>query len=285
MDSDTVMAVPHLEALEFDLDKIYFEADTAALVAILSILLTALRYSVQFSFQEMAKLTDIPEKKRAKFSESFWKFTYYLFTTIWAWGSVYRADFYSDTSLCWKGWPNQQWTPSLRYFYITQLAFYLHSIVAHVTIEVRRKDYLQMLVHHVVTAMLICGAMYFNFFRIGAIVMFLHDINDVILEFSKMNQYRGSEGIAHIGLATLILSWTLTRIYLFPRKVIYSTLMESVHYLWDIVDNPILYLVTFNSLLITLYLLNIFWWSLMLRMIYRFVRDKDFQQDVREKDP
>ncbi len=47
---------------------------------------------------------------------------------------------------------------SFKYFYLCQFSFYVSSCITHLTLEVRRKDFVEMLLHHAVTAVLIGGS-------------------------------------------------------------------------------------------------------------------------------
>jgi very-long-chain ceramide synthase len=86
-----------------------------------------------------------------------------------------------------------------------------------------------MLAHHVVT----CALVYFSYVgnnsRIGAIIFFLHDGCDVILECGKVILYAGHETTANLMLGPFVVSWLIFRIAVWFYKVYLSTLFES----WD----------------------------------------------------
>ncbi|CAH8372852.1 unnamed protein product [Eruca vesicaria subsp. sativa] len=49
------------------------------------------------------------------------------------------------------------------------------------------------------------------FFRIGAIIIFLHDGSDVFMEIAKICKYSEKEFRASVGFSFLALSWLLHR--------------------------------------------------------------------------
>lgn len=53
-------------------------------------------------------------------------------------------------------------------------------------IEVRRKDWAESFVHHIVTLGLEYYAFYANFTRSGIMVMLIHDVSDIFLEAAKV---------------------------------------------------------------------------------------------------
>jgi len=260
------------------------DGNPVVLVTLLVCFFTFARYTFQYFIQEISKhYLSLNEKGRLKFSESCWKLSYYVIVTFWGIGCVLSSDFFWETRLCWENWPNIPWSESFHNYYLVQLAFYIHSIIAHFTVESKRKDFYQMLIHHVITVALIGWSIHAKFYRIGGVVMLLHDVNDIFLELAKLLKYIRWEKTAHFFLVSLVLCWGWTRIYLFPSKVLYSTAIES----WGILgSNPeaAAHWIPFNSLLSVVFLLNLFWFIMMLKLIFRFVFKKEYVGDVREKD-
>ena len=85
----------------------------------------------------------------------------------------------------------------------------------------KKKDFWPMLVHHLITILLITICHVFLYHRIGVICLLVHDLNDIILEGSKMIKYSKLENLALIGFVVFILSWIITRFILFPLRVVY----------------------------------------------------------------
>jgi hypothetical protein len=73
-------------------------------------------------------------------------------------------------------------------FYCVQTGFYIQAIHYLIFHEVRRKDWLESLIHHIVTVFLMSYSYYVNFTRIGIMVMLLHDVSDIFLEVAKLTK-------------------------------------------------------------------------------------------------
>jgi len=56
-------------------------------------------------------------------------------------------------------------------------------------IEVRRKDFLEYVIHHIATLSLLGGSWCYNFTPIGALVAVTHDAADSLLELAKLFNY------------------------------------------------------------------------------------------------
>ncbi|XP_014754223.1 ASC1-like protein 3 isoform X2 [Brachypodium distachyon] len=127
------------------------------------------------------------QAKIVKFSESTWKLTYYASVQAWVLLIIKQEPWSLDTMQYFDGWPNQPIPSLLTLFYMCQCGFYIYSIFALIAWETRRKDFAVMMSHHVVTSVLIGYSYLTGFFRIGTIILALHDASDVFLETAKLS--------------------------------------------------------------------------------------------------
>jgi ceramide synthetase len=118
------------------------------------------------------------------------------------------------------GWPNQPIPKTLMLFYMCQCGFYVYSIGALVAWETRRKDFAVMMSHHVITSTLIGVSYLTGFFRIGIIILALHDASDVFLETAKLCKYTEKELGASLFFGLFATSWLLLRLIYFPFWII-----------------------------------------------------------------
>ncbi|KAG5497640.1 hypothetical protein JKF63_03905 [Porcisia hertigi] len=83
-------------------------------------------------------------------------------------------------------------------YYNIGLAFYLAELCSLLFIErhVRRSDFLQYLLHHIITILLIVCSHLGMEHRIGAYVLFIHDVSDIMLSVSKSLHYMMHEDAA-----------------------------------------------------------------------------------------
>lgn len=139
-----------------------------------------------------------------------------------------------------------------------------------------------MMTHHAVTIALVTWSYYVGFLPVGVIVLFLHDLSDVPLDMLKMVNYLKMEGLrgmfcTEILFVTVLIDWGYFRIYLYPTKLLYTTLVEnrlasmSVEDAYDFTNlfpypGPPSWLL-FNLLLTTLYVLHIWWGLLIVRLL------------------
>ncbi|KAF7827914.1 ASC1-like protein [Senna tora] len=232
---------------------------------------------------------DERRKKIRKFKESAWKCVYFLSAEILALSVTYDEPWFTNTQNFWVGpgnqvWPDQKIKLKLKVLYMYAAGFYTYSIFALIFWETRRSDFGVSMSHHVASVILIVLSYILRFSRVGSVVLALHDASDVFLETGKMSKYSGAESIASFSFILFVLSWILLRLIYFPFWVIRSTSYEVLLTLdmeKHAVDGPICYYV-FNSLLICLLVMHIYWWVLMYRMLVRQIQAKGkLSDDVR----
>lgn len=70
----------------------------------------------------------------------------------------------------------------------------------------------------------------YRFFRIGSIILALHDASDVFMEAAKVFKYSGREFGASVCFAFFAISWLILRLIFFPFWVIRSTRFVFLFY-------------------------------------------------------
>lgn len=57
--------------------------------------------------------------------------------------------------------------------------------------QTRRKDWLESLIHHIATVILLLYSYWVNFTRVGVMVLMIHDVSDIFLEAAKLARCAG----------------------------------------------------------------------------------------------
>ncbi|XP_022897816.1 LAG1 longevity assurance homolog 2-like [Olea europaea var. sylvestris] len=158
--------------------------------------------------------------------------------------------------------------------YMCQCGFYIYSIAALLTWETRRRDFSVMMSHHVVTVILIAYSYMARFFRIGAVILALHDASDVFLEAAKVFKYSENELGASVCFGLFAISWFTLRLVLFPFWVIRSSSYYSCEVLNLSEPYHIAIYYVFNTMLLMLLVFHVYWWILICLMIRRQLKNR-----------
>jgi ceramide synthetase len=155
--------------------------------------------------------------------------------------------------------------------------------------EVSRSDAIQMISHHFITIALLVASYLTNFVRLGSIILLIHDLSDVPLEFAKCLNYtakaRGGGNLwmqpyVDIIFGIFMVTFFVTRLVIYPRQVLMSLFIEGIDYF----GCNFLGCYVFLGLLVALQCLHIFWFYLIARMAYGLLVVGKVEKDVRSDD-
>uniref|UniRef100_A0A8C6ZCV6 Ceramide synthase 3 n=1 Tax=Nothoprocta perdicaria TaxID=30464 RepID=A0A8C6ZCV6_NOTPE len=191
---------------------------------------------------------EIPTVLR-KFREAFWRFSFYLAS------SIAGLIFLYDTLL-----PSQYW------YYMAEISFYW-SLLFTLGIDNKRKDFLAHVIHHLAAIGLMSCSWCGNYVRIGTLVIFLHDTADFWLEAAKMLNYAHWEKTCNTLFVIFAITFFITRIILFPCWILRATLYQPTYYS----TTPVIAYFLFNGQLLILQGLHLYWGYLIFRILRRFI--------------
>ncbi|KAJ3554937.1 hypothetical protein NP233_g12318 [Leucocoprinus birnbaumii] len=185
----------------------------------------------------------------------------------------YRTEYF------WIDYPHWDMLPGLKYYELTQAAYWCQQLIVLVLgLEKPRKDYKELVAHHIVTLWLIGWSYLINLTYIANAVFLSMDLPDTFLAFSKLLNYIQWDR-AKIGAFVVFMGvWTYFRHYL-NLVILWSVWTEydlipetSKQWIWaqGIYLNWWMKYQVFAPLLL-LQFLNIFWYVLMLRILWRAV--------------
>ncbi|XP_066551871.1 ceramide synthase 4a [Amia ocellicauda] len=217
-----------------------------------------------------------------KFCEACWRFAFYLTAFVAGLAVLIDKSWFWDQRECWIGYPQQPLLNCHYWYYMAELGFYW-SLLLCISVDVKRKDFKEQIVHHIATIFLMGFSYCANYVRVGALVMLVHDSSDFLLESAKMFNYAGWRKTCDALFVFFSVVFLVTRLMVFPSKVIHTTLFLSME-----IFQPFFGYYFFNILLMVLQALHIFWAWLILRMVYKFIFlgkvERDERSDEEESD-
>ncbi|XP_062315069.1 ceramide synthase 5-like [Osmerus eperlanus] len=213
-----------------------------------------------------------------KFCESMWRLTFYLGIFIYAIRYLWVSPWMWDTRQCWYNYPFQTLSPGQYNYYMAELAFYWSLMLSQFT-DIKRKDFLIMLIHHLATITLITFSYANNMLRAGTLVMCVHDASDILLEAAKLANYAKYQRLCDGLFVLFSIIFFITRLVIYPFWVVYSVFVES----WVIIG-PYQSWWLLNGLLLVLQVLHVFWFYLIARIaikaLFKGKVSKDDRSDI-----
>eukprot|EP00794_Sanderia_malayensis_P003171 gene3171-3641_t len=122
-------------------------------------------YQVKLWFTRRRNFAKLPLMRKA--TES-WHKDWFLSSDHWFIGYIKEQNLDAD----------------IRWYYIIELAFYF-SLLSSILVDNKRKDFWEMTIHHFATILLIGTSFVVGHYRIGAVIIVVHDVADFWLENPK----------------------------------------------------------------------------------------------------
>ena len=149
-----------------------------------------------------------------------------------------------------------------RTYVLLEIPLYVHKLIYQLK-DLKRTDFWEMFVHHVLVIALLVASYAGNFVLVGCATLFYHDMTEIALELAKMFRYFNMQTMCDISFCVFTVMFGLCRLFYFPRNVINSTLFEGA----DTLSPSAWYF--FNGLLLSVLALNVYWFKIVTGVAYR----------------
>ncbi|KAJ4423950.1 sphingosine N-acyltransferase lag1 [Gnomoniopsis sp. IMI 355080] len=251
-------------------------------IGFVSFYIIVLSFTREFIMQELlrplARYAGLKSRgKQARFMEQMYTAIYFAFVGPWGmYVMSHTPVWYFNTTGMYEGFPHKLHEADFKFYYLFQAAYWAQQLIVLVLgMEKPRKDYKELVCHHLVSLALIGLSYRFHFTYMGLAVYITHDISDFFLATSKSLNYidsawQGPYFSVFVGI------WIYLRHYL-NLKIIFSIFTEFRTvgpYELDWAGGQYkcwLSQAISATLLSALQALNLFWLFFILRIAYRFV--------------
>ncbi|KAK4966083.1 hypothetical protein LTR28_003280 [Elasticomyces elasticus] len=215
--------------------------------------------------------------KQSRFMEQFYTAIYFgLFGPFGLYVMSRTPTWYFNTAAMYADFPHRTHEALFKSYYLLQASYWAQQgLVLILMLEKPRKDFKELVLHHVITLSLIWLSYRFHFTYMGLAVYITHDISDFFLATSKTLNYLSSP-LTVPYFAMFIGIWTYLRHYL-NLRILHSILTEfAVVGRFDLSWPEEQYKCWISqyisfALLACLQAVNLFWLFLIVRIAWRMV--------------
>ncbi|OAA32056.1 Longevity assurance, LAG1/LAC1 [Moelleriella libera RCEF 2490] len=258
-------------------------------IAFVAFYTIVLSFTREFVMQEIlrpwAKRAGLKRSKQARFMEQAYTAVYFSFLGPAGMYVMSRTPvWYFNTRGMYEGFPHRTHDAFVKFYYLFQAAYWAQqAIVLVLGLEKARKDFKELVGHHVVSLALIGLSYRFHFTYIGVAVYTTHDISDFFLATSKVLNYLDHPFVGPYFFLFMCV-WIYLRHYI-NLKIIWSLFTEfrtvgpfELNWETEQYKSWISQYIT-TGLLASLQALNLFWLFYIVRIAYRFIRDSTADDD------
>ncbi|PWY68465.1 longevity-assurance protein 1 [Aspergillus heteromorphus CBS 117.55] len=227
--------------------------------------------------------------KTARFMEQVYTAMYFSIFGPFGLYVMSRSDlWYFNTTAMFEGFPHREHEGLFKAFYLLEASYWAQqAIVLLLMLEKPRKDFKELVAHHIITLALIGLSYRFHFAHMGIAVYITHDISDFFLATSKTFNYLDLPITApYFGF--FVFMWIYLRHYL-NLKILWAVLTEfrtvgPFELNWETQQYKcwISQYITF-ALLASLQAVNLFWLFLILRILKNYLFTS-IKKDERSED-
>ncbi|KAI9883568.1 MAG: hypothetical protein M1823_004666 [Watsoniomyces obsoletus] len=227
--------------------------------------------------------------KQSRFMEQMYTVVYFaLFGPFGLWVMSKTPVWYFNTTAFFVDFPHRTLSGPFKAYYLLQAAYWVQqAIVLLLQLERPRKDFRELVGHHIITIALIGLSYRFHFTSMGLAVYITHDVSDLFLAASKSLSYIEARIVGPF-FATFIAIWIYLRHYI-NLHILWATLTEfrtigpyELNWATEQYKGPLSQVIAF-ILLASIQALNLFWLFLILRIAKNYVFNNVKADEIDER--
>jgi translocating chain-associated membrane protein 1 len=179
-------------------DVVHYTAGTKDLPAIFFYLLIAIvmhQIIQEYLLDRVNRKLHLSKIKHTKFNESGQLLSFYIVSLLWAGDIIMRENLFSIRQL-WEGYPHSQMTFMFKFFYIVQIAYWLHIFPELYFQKVKREDMPARIQYAVLYLLFIGGAYLFSYTRVALCLLVLQYFTEAVFHTSRLLSYAEKQEVA-----------------------------------------------------------------------------------------
>lgn len=159
----------------------------------------------EFVLDKISKKLHLSKYKLSLFNESGQLITFYLLSFFWGGNVILREGYFTKFSLLWDAFPDHPMTFMHKFFFIIQMAYYLHMLPELYFQKVKKEDQQPKIIHSICGFSIICLAYSFGFQRIALVLLTLHYLSEIVAHvFQLINVFDPDEKFASVRVVNSI---------------------------------------------------------------------------------
>jgi len=149
----------------------------------------------EYLLDKVNKKLHLSKIKHAKFNESGQLLSFYLISLFWAGDIIYRENMLNIASL-WEGYPHNNMTFMFKFFFIAQIAYWLHVFPELYFQKTKKEDMAAKIQYAVLYLAFIIPAYYMRFTRVCIILLFVHYLVEAVYHGCRILAYAERSSVA-----------------------------------------------------------------------------------------
>jgi len=149
----------------------------------------------EYLLDKINRRLHLSKVKHAKFDESGQLLGFYLVSLFWAGDIIYRENMVNLSSL-WEGYPHNNMTFMFKFFFIVQIAYWLHIFPELYFQKTKKEDMPAKIQYACLYLAFIVPAYYMRFNRLCIVLLFIHYLAEAVYHGCRLLAYVEKTGVA-----------------------------------------------------------------------------------------
>jgi len=149
----------------------------------------------EYLLDKVNRRLHLSKVKHAKFDESGQLFIFYVISLFFAGDILYRENMLNLPSL-WEGYPHNNMSFTFKFFYIVQIAYWLHIFPELYFQKTKKEDMAAKIQYATLYLAYIVPAYYMRFNRICLVLLFINYLAEAVYHGCRILAYADKSGIA-----------------------------------------------------------------------------------------
>lgn len=140
----------------------------------------------EFVLDKISRKLHLSKFKLSLFNESGQLITFYVMSFLWGANVILKEGYFSKFSLLWDDFPMHPMSFLHKFYFIIQLAYYLHMLPELYFQKVKQEEQQPKIIHSVCGFSIICLAYTFGFQRIAIVLLTLHYLSEIVAHIFQL---------------------------------------------------------------------------------------------------
>jgi len=134
--------------------------------------------------------------KQSKFNESGQLLIFYAAAVLWGGDMIFREGLLFNVSALWRDYPNVAMTFLFKFFFIIQIAYWLHSYPELYFQKVKREDMPARITYATIYLVTVAAAYVMNFTRLALCLLVLHYVSETVYHVARLIHFTDKPQLA-----------------------------------------------------------------------------------------
>lgn len=177
----------------------------------------------EYIWEKTSKRLRLSKLKLSKYYDSGSLVVFYLVSVVWGIDHIIKAGYVFRPQLLWEQYPHSDMPLSLKFYMLTQMAFWLHCYPELYFMKTKKEKIYSKIVLYTSSLLMIGGAYFMQLQRLAVVLLVLHYCVEFLFHACRLLHYYGKDDIAIPGFNLWRLLFIIVRIV---------TVLISVVTLW-----------------------------------------------------